>query len=369
MVDSMNPAARCRWGWLLLAALAAQAVPAEEPAPRARGPRYYDAQVEMHEMPLRVQPPRREEPVLPADLGPARPAAVFDNTIPAPLPPRMPNATDKQRDGKDWINRKSDDGDKQDAGRPSGWGWLADDVLKAGARRASSTAFATAGEHPDGARADDPSAWDPETPGAGDDTRLSPTGGASTAAADAPRERDLRPLEHRPALDPMLAPNRDEADLRPRASVWEENRMPEVEVSLRESERAWELARPVELSLAGVGQPAGPAPIAGVLERPSDVSQPLAPRARFSMTDAEGGGSSVGARSSLFAMPAAGVSLPTAGLSDWGGVGSGAVDVNPLPLQPVQSLPSLSVATPSVTPSLGGMGAEMDATRPKTLPW
>lgn len=362
----------------------------EPPPPKIR--RSYGDRVTLYQAPAQTPDPKAEEkaepaasvriPDSPIDMSPAStlpdqlaPATTPDNV----LPPRDNRPRDRGRDEKPWSLQK-----EEPANKPTGWGWLADEIMKTS----------------------------------------QPTSQESSADARYP---GLRNPFADPEVDPYASSQRDDTtsdqgQTQERTSDGRENQPPAEEagapvvnpgagwkpVGMDDRREAWDRSAPVDRdagtglatdSLSGLSFAAPNLlqtdpnradeeddrrrePGARELASPADRRALEQDRSLFRSTAAEGdspaGLSGLGLRptsmgNGLFTPVGTSASSPAdpfGGLSPTPSFGTmSAVDIQPslsapAPVSPALSLPSQAPATPS----LGGMGRELD-NLPKTMPW
>jgi len=116
------------------AAAAAQDLPAQtEPTASERPKRDYSGTIQMHESPLNISVP---DPTLDPQesmtdsLGLSTEESVRSAPPPPPARTRRPTQDEMDRSKKNWILPPTPDGKPRETkdGKPSGWGWLADEV-------------------------------------------------------------------------------------------------------------------------------------------------------------------------------------------------------------------------------------------------
>lgn len=352
---------------ILIAVVLLDGVARAEEAPPPKVRRSYGERVKLHETkPSEAKPDEKANVRLPPGTAPAGGDRLADqltpNSMPAMLPSHpKPAGEDKE---KPWSSL-----DKPEAAKPSGWGWLADDIL----RMTQTTATETRVEGQD---EDKEEAW-PD--------RNAETGSTAGSAATQPVDEEAL-IKARMQEDPGASAN----------PGWQP-------VESRRDTTGWtpaaeDLDQRARSAAAGMAE--GPAFLAdSALPKLSDLSPTAFRAAELTPTPVAAGSEDLAARAlqnrSLFTpgetagearfgrsdrattlepspfTPAAssvgGFPAPAAPGTFFGSMS--AVDIQPTlsipaPVSPALELPS---AAPS-TPSLGGMGSEMD-TRPKTLPW
>ncbi len=360
----------------------------EPPAPKVR--RIYNARVNLQQPATApVLPQEQEEVAGQASAGleaaapeaaPVVPAALGPERLPATLPATPRENLSREKD-QDDLDPRSILGSAP-ADKPSGWGWLADEVLKSSALTSGThrTASADSGE-------EDP--W-------------SPSGESSSGSTASSREKDLdeerwSATENRGAREEAGRDPERPSEVAWRPLGWEDKRgVADPSLSMPE-----ETGRgPVTGGLTGFTYDA---PAQSLSERPlvdayveeavrAEAMRPASRGEAGRMADGPGSfldsrerfGSASGLaplghdsrpEPGLFApaAPSLGPAWPssTPGLSAPAPVFGSlqAVELQPSLAVPAPVTPALTMPSPAPSsPTLGGMGSETEA-RPRTLPW
>lgn len=341
---------------------------------RSRPPRDYNGQVQFHDVPLDVGNPLEAKPLEPGQpvapaagpSAPTTPGALLNS--PMGRPPLTTRGSDSRRDAG-RTGSLIPGADREEERPPSGWGWLADEILNK--KKA-----------PDGEAA---SSEDPSKPTEG---QPGETSGTAVATNSRPEETDHESA-HRFAVDGRVF----ESPVVDRWAVDDPGR----EAAAQETDRVWPEESALDAGLELWGEPGDSSPAreswapSALPTKTHDwtlspANEPAAPEPeRPSLMRGEAGRVSApdpglwapgrGADRPSVLRPSVGSSSPES--SPWGGLGS-AGSLSPMSLEPVAPMglsptPNLvepsSVSAASTTPSLGGMGTEAERARPKTLPW
>lgn len=343
----------------------------DPPPPKVR--RTYGERVNLQAAPSsQAQPPENQSKVrLPA---PTIPGGGSDNLVdqlsPNAMPAMLPPPPSRPDEGKDkpWSML-----DKDVEGKSSGWGWLADEVMKSGQPTTMPQQVQTEGadKHPWGLAQEAEEQQEqaaPEKVGQVDEESLV----KSQMEALGKDAAGWKPVEARPEQNTMWSPAGTDSEPRnPRPDERNEDfSAPETP--------AMGASTLLDLPALPGGRDFGSSPLA--VPGPNDRDELRRDRSLFtpSLSGTESSYTLPGLNprsstpeSSLFTPASSpsggGSSVPGYAAPSFGSMS--AVDIPPAlsvpaPVSPALELPSAAASTPS----LGSMGSEMEA-RPKTLPW
>lgn len=363
-------------GWAL--ALQAQGQATNRPP---RPPREYNARVQMHEVPLgspvSIQDvePTYEAPDEPAGGGPVMPQGLPR----MPVVPDTPGpARERDRRGADSPNRMGRPGSAAGDEAPSGWGWLADDMMRSRAQRRTDGDEASASGEEGRDRGADQRADEEDDREA--DERNFVTNGAAEAsdrARDGNSSRRSGDAMSGAATEDRSGPGglweggwmvgalekAGGADIRDRDA-----QAPDLETEQRddtaEPREGWQIpAWGLRLDTAGRAEEVSPR-AGGVLperEARDDVAPPVrlgSAMDRSPAFDRAPGDTPGRAQESPWSAPAApnAFAMPSAQA------------LEPTPIAPPNLTPALPSVAPAL-PALGGMGTAAEQAPPKVLPW
>jgi len=354
---------------LLLVLLAAEPSPAQETNRPARPPRVYGGQVQMHQVPLgasQLAPEPAARHTAPAMPGGHVEEPLKAKPLVAPPPSRV------------QLDPRSEEEKARDEER-SGWGWLADDIFSARARKAEENLEEVEDERRDVTRRPEQAerAWEPEEEEAAD-TPVS-TNQAERSARQGRRDDPdpARPGE-RPAEGSLRWGDAEER-WGSASTMWDEREAPDMGLSVTGDISSWDVTKPIEVPREALLAPVQ-VELSSSDARARMEADRAAQAARETATDYAVPGAlrpSAAERVSPFAPSASASDVPMGAPVGWGGSDLG-VAIGPVSLPPVQaSLTPAPVSAPSLllpsaseaTPALGEMGGSHEQARPRTLPW
>jgi hypothetical protein len=356
----------------LLLVLLAASVPAfaQETNRPARPPRVYGGQVQMHQVPLgasQLVPEPEARHTAPAMPGGHTEEPLKAQPLVAPPPPRV------------QLDQRSEEEKARDEER-SGWGWLADDIFSARARKAEEN-LEEVDEAREVSRRPEQAgrAWEPEEQDGEEEAAPSAT---NQSAREARQRRGDDAYAARPGERPAEGSLRwgpAEERWSPASTMWDEREAPDMGLSVTGDISSWDVTKPVE-----VPREALLAPVQVELSSSDARARMEADRAAQAVRETAADHADPGAlrpsaaeRVSPFAPSVSASDVSLGAPVGWGGSDLGAA-IGPVSLPPVQaSLTPAPVSSPSLqlpsaseaTPALGEMGGSHEQARPKTLPW